>query len=142
MITKNYKKFFLERQEKIYNRALQQLEQGYIDTCIACFIFPYLRNLATNRKNFVFGIIDVEDAENYLAHPVLSARLIECCEMLLKHKNKDIKDMFNEIDVKRLQLSMTLFALVSRGDSIFHKVLEVFYNGEKDPQTVEICKFY
>ena len=44
-------------------------------------------------------------------------------------------------DVK-LKSCMTLFALVSEKGSVFHKVLEKFFNGEQDSKTLSMVKTY
>ncbi len=126
---------FLVRQEKIYSLALKEIEQGEKDGCWMWFIFPQLRGLAKSRKSFVYGIVDKEEAEAYLAHPVLGARLIECCKVLLKHKDKSAEDIMGDVDAVKFRSSMTLFALISEEKSIFHKVLEQFYNGQTDELT-------
>ena len=52
-------------------------------------------------------------------------------------KQKSAYDIFGDVDEMKLQSSMTLFALASDEDSIFHQVLDCFYDGEMDPITVE-----
>ena len=85
---------------------------------------------------YAYGINGIEEAKAYLTHPVLSARLIEISEALLEHKDKDIEDVLGDIDAMKLRSSMTLFALISENDSIYHQVLKYFFGGEKDPFTL------
>ena len=40
------------------------------------------------------------------------------------------------IDDMKLQSSMTLFALASEGSSIFHQVIDCFFDGETDTNTI------
>jgi uncharacterized protein (DUF1810 family) len=87
--------------------------------------------------SYTYGVEGIEEAREYLADPILSARLIEISEVLLTHKDKSAYDIFGDVDEMKLQSSMTLFALASDEDSIFHQVLDCFYNGEMDPITVE-----
>jgi uncharacterized protein (DUF1810 family) len=39
-------------------------------------------------------------------------------------------------DDLKLRSSMTLFALISKQDSVFHKVLDAFYSGQMDERTI------
>lgn len=84
---------------------------------------------------YTYGINGIEEAKEYLNHPVLSKRLIEFTEALLTHKGKDIYDIMGDIDDMKLKSCMTLFALISEEGSVFHQVLETFYDGEMDYKT-------
>lgn len=90
--------------------------------------------------SYVFGINGVEEAKEYLAHPVLSARLIEITEALLTHKDKSALKIMGDIDDMKLKSSMTLFAIISEEGSVFHQVLDGFYNGEMDKATLRLLK--
>ena len=129
---------FLEAQERMYPVALKEIQNGEKESHWMWYIFPQLRGLGKSRMSYVYGINGIEEARAYLKHPVLSARLIEITEALLTHKGKDIYDIMGEIDEMKLQSSMTLFALVSKKDSVFHQVLDYFYNSEFDLQTIKL----
>ena len=58
---------------------------------------------------------------------------------LLKHKKKNPEDIFGYTDAMKLRSSMTLFELVSEDDSVFHNVLQQFYNGEMDELTIKLA---
>jgi uncharacterized protein (DUF1810 family) len=103
------------------------------------YIFPQIRGLGMSSMAHVYGIAGLDEAKAYLAHPTLSARLLEISEALLKHKKKKPEDIFGYTDAMKLRSSMTLFALVSEDDSVFHKVLQAFYNGEMDELTIKLA---
>ena len=131
---------FLEAQEHMYEIALSEIKKGSKRSHWMWFIFPQLRGLGSSKMSYVFGINGIEEAKKYLEHPVLSSRLIEITEALLTHKGKDIYDIMGDIDDIKLKLSMTLFALASEEHSLFHQVLDSFYDGEKDENTIEKTK--
>lgn len=134
-------RWILSRQERIYERALAELRKGEKITCWIWFIFPGLRVLAKSRKAFVFGLQGPHDARAYLTHPVLGKRLRECCELLLKHKNKRIEDILGEVDAVKLHSSMTIFDYVSGNDSsVFKRVLSEFFGGIPDYITLSQLK--
>ena len=131
---------FLEAQERMYETALKEIKNGKKRSHWMWYIFPQLRGLGESRMSYVYGINGLEEAKAYLEHPVLSARLIEITKALVTHKGKDIYDIMGDIDDMKLKSSMTLFALVSEYDSVFHKVLNQFYDSRKDMHTIELIK--
>ena len=129
---------FLEAQERMYETALKEIKNGEKESHWMWYIFPQLRGLGKSRMAYAYGINGLGEAKAYLAHPVLSARLIEISEALLEHKGKDIEDILGDIDAMKLRSSMTLFALISENSSIFHQVLDFFFNCEKDGYTLKL----
>lgn len=129
---------FLDAQQKMYEIALKEIKNGKKQSHWMWYIFPQLRGLGMSDMAYVYGIKDLDEAKSYLAHPVLSMRLYELCGVLLEHKDKSAYDIFGDIDEMKLKSSMTLFALASESNSIFHQVLECFYNGEMDKATLKI----
>lgn len=129
---------FLEAQERMHEIALKEIKNGEKESHWMWYIFPQLRGLGRSQMAYVYGINGFEEAKAYLEHPVLSARLIEISEALLEHKGKDIEDILGDIDAMKLRSSMTLFALISEGGSIYHNVLDCFYNGKTDSYTIEL----
>ena len=131
---------FLEAQERMYETALKEIKNGEKESHWMWYIFPQLRGLGRSQMAYVYGINGLEEAKAYLAHPVLSARLIEICEALLEHKNEDIEDILGDIDSMKLRSSMTLFALISEKNSIFFQVLECFYDGKMNGYTLKLIE--
>ena len=129
---------FLEAQERMYEIALKEIKNGEKESHWMWYIFPQLRGLGRSQMAYAYGINGLEEAKAYLAHPVLSARLIEISEALLKHKNQDIENILGDIDAMKLRSSMTLFALISENESVFHQVLDCFYNGSLDQVTLKV----
>ena len=131
---------FLEAQERMYETALKEIKNGEKESHWMWYIFPQLRGLGRSQMAYTYGINGLEEAKAYLDHPVLSARLIEISEALLKHKNQDIENILGDIDAMKLRSSMTLFALISEENSVFHQVLDCFYDGKMDKQTIKLTK--
>lgn len=129
---------FLEAQDRMYQTALSEIKKGSKCSHWMWFIFPQLRGLGSSKMSYVFGINGVEEAKEYLNHPVLSSRLIEITEALLTHKDKSALKIMGDIDDMKLKSSMTLFALISEEGSVFQQVLESFYDGEMDYKTVKL----
>ena len=72
-------------------------------------------------------------------HPVLGARLIEISEALLNLYGNDPEEvMGGHPDDWKLQSCMTLFAQISEEGSVFEKVLDKYFWGEKDENTLSL----
>ena len=127
---------FLEAQKIMYETALEEIKKGEKESHWIWYIFPQLRGLGYSPKAYTYGIDGLEEAKAYLEHPVLSVRLIEITEALLTQRGKDIENIMGDIDALKLRSSMTLFALISEPKSVFHRVLEVFYDSKMDEMTL------
>ena len=126
---------FLEAQENCYSIALQELQAGEKRSHWMWFIFPQLRGLGRSTMAHFYGIDGVEEAKAYLSHPILSARLDEASRALLMHRGKNVVQIMGQTDAMKLRSSMTLFALLSPDNSVYHQVLACFYQGCMDPLT-------
>lgn len=124
-------------QAEDYNCALEELERGRKESHWIWYIFPQVAGLGRSPMAQKYAIQSREEAVAYLNHPVLGARLKQCCEALLKHVGKKVQDIMGFPDDLKLRSSMTLFAMISDGESIFHKVLNTFYSGQMDERTIE-----
>ena len=124
----------------MYPIALKEIQNGEKESHWMWYIFPQLRGLGRSQMAYTYGINGLEEAKAYLDHPVLSAQLIELSEALLKHKNQDIENILGDIDAMKLRSSMTLFALISEENSVFHQVLDCFHDGKMDKQTIKLTK--
>ena len=131
---------FLEAQERMYEIALKEIRNGEKESHWMWYIFPQLRGLGRSQMAYAYGINGLEEAKAYLAHPVLSARLIEISEALLEHTDIIIEDLIGDLDVLKLRSCMTLFAFLSEEGSVFHQVLDCFYDGKMDEHTIELIK--
>ena len=130
---------FVEAQEHMYAIALEEIKNGEKRSHWMWYIFPQIRGLGMSSMAHIYGIAGLDEAKAYLDHPTLSVRLLEISEALLKHKKKKPEAIFGYTDAMKLRSSMTLFALVSEDDSVFHKVLQAFYNGEMDELTIKLA---
>ena len=131
---------FMDAQADMYDRALAEVKCGRKRSHWMWYIFPQLKDLGYSDTAKFYGIATMAEAKEYLAHPVLSRRLLEITNALLKQESRDAHAIFGDIDALKLRSSMTLFALASEGKSVFGVVLEEFYNNDWDQATVDILK--
>jgi uncharacterized protein (DUF1810 family) len=135
---------FTRAQEGIFERALGELKTGQKRSHWMWFIFPQIAGLGQSSTSRRYAIRTLEEARRYLSHPVLGRRLRDCCESLLAVEGRSVSQIFGFPDDLKLKSSMTLFARASAesGDSpsLFDRVLERFFGGERDGKTLEILR--
>ena len=132
---------FIKAQNTTYEEALSEIKMGKKRSHWIWFICPQMKGLGLSHMSNFYGIKNIEEARAYLLHPVLGTRLVEISEALLNlQENDPAVVMGGSPDDMKLQSSMTLFAAVSDDNSVFHRVLDKFFDGKKDSKTLEILK--
>ena len=129
---------FIQAQEYSYNIALAEIKNGFKRTHWMWYIFKQLKELGRSSTAKYYGIEGLEEAKMYLAHPVLGTRLKEISEALLTLDVNDPSRVMGDIDGLKLCSSMTLFAEVEGYDSVFGKVIDKYYSGNKDMNTIHV----
>ena len=130
---------FVNAQEESYEIALNEIKKGRKRSHWMWYIFPQIKGLGHSSTAQYYAIQNRAEAEAYLAHPVLSKRLLEISEELLKIESDDASEVFGYPDDLKLKSSMTLFSLISK-KTVFKRVLDKFFDGEIDDRTVELLK--
>ncbi len=124
-----------------YPVALAEIKQGKKESHWMWYIFPQLKGLGRTETSDFYAIQDINEAENFLNHPVLGSRLIRISKALLLPEQNNASDIFGYPDDLKLKSSMTLFASLFNSDPVFSAVLEKFFNGTKDDETLRIMKY-
>ena len=137
--TPNELQRFIEAQERggIYEQALAELRSGRKHGHWIWFVFPQIAGLGFSEMSRRYAIESLEEANAYLAEPVLRARLVECAQALLALPGSDPVAVMGEIDAIKLRSSMTLFARADGADPVFDQVLQRYFGGAPDPATAQ-----
>ena len=130
---------FISEQDKVYDRVLEELRNGRKRSHWMWYIFPQLDGLAQSTTSKYYAIKSREEAIAYLNHPVLGARLIECADTILAIEEKTVSEIFGYPDDRKLKSSMTLFSDVAT-DSLFIRVLDKYFQGERDDRTLQLLQ--
>lgn len=133
---------FVTAQLGSYSDALDELRHGQKEGHWMWFIFPQIQGLASSDKAKRYAIEGLPEAKAYLKHPVLGARLSDCCKAILALDGRSATDIFVCPDDAKLRSSMTLFALAAQEGSIFSKVLSKYFRGQMDARTIEILEYH
>ena len=130
---------FVEAQHRVYDGVLDELAMGHKTSHWMWFVFPQLRALGRSAMAKRFGIESRAEAIEYMAHPVLGRRLVECVNLLLAQRNSDPHDIFGSPDDLKLRSCLTLFLAVS-AEPCFKAALERFYAGKSDQSTLQLLQ--
>lgn len=128
---------FVTAQRDVYPDVLAELRAGRKRTHWMWFIFPQLAGLGHSPTAVHYAIKSRAEAEAYLAHPVLGARLRECTGLVNGHEGVSAYEIFGDPDELKFHSSMTLFAQIDEADDVFSTALNKFFKGETDPATLQ-----
>jgi len=131
---------FVTAQEPVYDQVLAELRHGRKRSHWMWFIFPQLDGLGRSPTARYYAIRGRGEARQYLAHPLLGARLRECTEALLALPAPSISDILGFPDDLKFRSSMTLFSEMSEPDSVFATALDRFFGGKPDDQTLQLLE--
>lgn len=129
---------FIDAQRTDYATALSEVKRGRKQSHWMWYIFPQIQGLGYSSISKRYAIQNLGEAGAYLQHPVLGSRLIEISTALLALESSDAYRIFGTPDDLKLKSSMTLFAAVPGADPIFEQVLQKFFRGTKDENTLRI----
>ena len=104
------------------------------------FIFPQIEGLDHSSTANYYSIKNIDEAKEYLAHPILGQRLIECTAIILDVHSKSAEDIFSYPDYLKLKSCMTLFNYAVHNHKVFAEVLNEYFAGEHDEQTISILQ--
>lgn len=136
---------FLEAQEKEYEKALKEVQNGKKENHWIYYIFPQIKGLGTSELSNKYGIKNIEEAIDFLKNETLRKNLLEISQVLFDKEVTDIKEIMGFPDDLKLKSSMTLFKTAEEEsqincNEIFKKILEKYFNGEEDANTLVILQ--
>ncbi len=129
---------FLQAQGPVYEQALAEIRAGRKRSHWMWYVFPQFKGLGSSPTSIHYAISSVEEAEAYLAHPILGARLVECAEAAQQIEGLSALEIFGSPDDMKLRSSATLFAAVSPEGSVFHRIVDKYFDGEQDLRTIAL----
>ena len=127
---------FVKAQDPVYDEVCAELRNGRKTSHWMWFIFPQIRGLGHSQMAVKFGIGSREEAEAYLRHPILGARLKECSQLLNQVEGRSIHQILGSPDDMKFKSSMTLFASVAPEEHVFTAALKKYFGGEFDQLTL------
>ena len=129
---------FISAQERVYSTVVGELGDGMKASHWMWFIFPQIDGLGSSPTARHYAIRSLDEAGEYLAHPVLGSRLIECTELVNNVDGKSLRQIFGSPDDAKFHSSVTLFSLIEPRDGAFEHALDKYFDGELDERTIAI----
>jgi len=128
---------FLKAQEETYDTALGELRTGRKQSHWIWFVFPQLAGLGSSPTAQHYAIRSLEEAQAYLAHPILGGRLHESLKALQLLEPTSAESVFGSLDAMKFRSSLTLFAEAD-GDPIVEAALDRWFGGQRDETTLQL----
>ena len=119
-----------------FDRALRELREGCKRTHWMWFVFPQVAGLGRSPTAQHYALAGLQEARDYLAHPVLGPRLRAAAAAVAAAPGSDAEDVLGQVDAVKLRSSMTLFAAAAPDEPVFREVLDRWYGGQDDPATL------
>ena len=129
---------FVTAQEASYERALAELTRGSKTSHWMWFVFPQVAGLGSSDMSRRYAIASIEEAQAYLAHPLVGARYRESVAVLQDLVGTTAEAVFGSVDAAKLRSSLTLFAEAAPDEPLFAAALERWFRGDKDRRTIDI----
>ena len=129
---------FLDAQKTDYAQALAEIKNGRKRSHWMWYIFPQIQGLGFSSISQHYAIKNRQEAQEYLAHPVLGSRLVEISQALLGLASSNATSIMGNPDDLKLRSSMTLFGAVPGASPVFQQVLDKFFGGAEDNKTLQL----
>ena len=126
---------FVVEQGRVYEDVLDELRRGRKTGHWIWFIFPQVAGLGSSFMSQRFAIASLDEARDYLAHPILGGRLRECAGLVLKTSGLTAEQIFGSLDAMKIRSCMTLFHRAAPEETIFGHVLDRYFGGVSDQAT-------
>jgi uncharacterized protein (DUF1810 family) len=128
----------VDAQSAVWDDVLSELRSGRKTTHWMWFVFPQLASLGRSATAKFFGLRDLQEARAYVDHAVLGGRLVQCCDLLSRIRDREAVDIFGDVDAMKLRSCLTLFATAAPQHAVFRACLLQFFAGEPDPLTLRL----
>lgn len=131
---------FVDAQASCFAQVRSELAAGKKRSHWMWFVFPQLSGLGSSPMAQRFAISGIDEARDYLAHPILGDRLRDCTALVNAVAGRSIEDIFGHPDNLKFHSSVTLFAWVAAhhpGNKVFREALVKYFDGVPDKATID-----
>jgi uncharacterized protein (DUF1810 family) len=128
---------FVQAQKPVIDDVKRELRGGRKQSHWMWFVFPQIAGLGQSDMARRYAINSLDEAAAYLAHPILGPRLRKCTELVNDIDGRTANEIFGSPDYLKFRSSMTLFEIATKDSAPFEDALEQYYDGKRDPKTLE-----
>ncbi len=129
---------FVDAQRSVYDQALSELRAGQKRSHWMWFIFPQLEGLGHSSTAKYYAISSLDEARDYLNHPILGPRLRACAHLVNQADGRSALQIFGYPDNLKFRSSMTLFSRATEDNAPFLAALDKFFGGVADSVTLNL----
>ncbi|KVE34597.1 DUF1810 domain-containing protein [Burkholderia sp. BDU5] len=127
---------FVDAQDPVYAQVRDELRNGRKRSHWMWFVFPQIAGLGDSAIAQRYAISTLGEADAYLRHPLLGARLRECTRLVNDVEGHSIQTIFGYPDYLKFRSSVTLFSHATPDNAVFVDALEKYFGGEADHNTL------
>ena len=127
---------FTQAQAPLHEAVARELAAGRKTTHWMWFVFPQIAGLGSSPMAQRYAIASPAEAADYLAHPVLGARLRQGVTLVLQ-SGRTAHQVFGDPDTAKFRSCLTLFESVAPPGSVFGTALDQLFAGARDEQTLK-----
>jgi uncharacterized protein (DUF1810 family) len=131
---------FIDAQQPVWKTARAELAAGSKVSHWMWFVLPQMKDLGRSPTARFYGIADRDEALAYWRHPLLGARLRDAIDLMLAVPAKSAHAILGSPDDLKFRSCLTLFEAVAPDDPRFEQALARFYDGERDPLTLDLLR--
>ena len=131
---------FYDPHRRDFDEALAEIRRSRKVSHWMWYIFPQLKGLGRSSTAQFYGLDGLEEARRFAADPVLGGNLRTITKALLDQPVRHAWIIFGRTDAMKLRSCMTLFAMADPDCGLYARVLEEFFRGEGDSQTLKMLK--
>ena len=128
---------FVLAQDPVFETAMAERAAGRKTSHWMWFVFPQAQSLGRSSTAAFYGIGSLEEAQAYLAHTVLGARLARATHTATTAPAASLHQLFGSPDDLKFRSSMTLFAAVAADQTVFDAAL-ARWGLSPDPLTLDL----
>lgn len=133
---------FIEAQQEDYNQALKEIRNGRKLTHWVWYIFPQIKGLGASDTAMYYAIESLDEAKEYLKNDYLRNNLLEISQALLELDSNNPTEVLGYPDDLKVKSSMTLFHYADPSINVFKQVIDKYYNGQFDINTIDLIDRY
>ncbi len=127
---------FVAAQDPVWDQVRREMVEGRKRSHWMWFVFPQMSGLGSSAMSRRYAIGSIDEADAFLAHPILGARLLGLTAVVNAIEGRSAADIFGSPDDVKFHSSVTLFGRVRGADPAFRVALERFFGGLEDEATI------
>jgi uncharacterized protein (DUF1810 family) len=103
---------------------------------------PQLRGLGSGSMATFYGLGSAQEAEAYLAHPVLGPRSKQCVAAMNPWGGTDAVEVLGQIDAAKFRSCLTFLGAIDPADRTFREALRIFFPARPTQERLRCSRRY